>query len=154
MAPYSTMMVRVGDIEVAARYASPEEIHFDMPPHAPGDVRVQVSLNGVDFGFSYLELHVHAVPVVHRIWPAAGPAIGGAPDATAIPRQSGSATRKTTTDAGKSNFRFARQSRTDSSCAVAAGGTLARMDFRLDTARLTFVRISDEDYSIMPKLDI
>ena len=40
--------------------------------------------------------------------PVIKPASGGAPDATAMPRQSGSATRKTTTEAGRSCFRFAR----------------------------------------------
>ena len=88
LAPYASLVVRVGDVEVGARYVSPGQLLFVMPPRAPSDVDVgidvQVSLNGgVDFGTSRLALHVHAVPTVSRIWPVSGPAWKGAALVTA-----------------------------------------------------------------------
>jgi len=42
--------------------------------------------------------------IIHQIIPAIIPAIGSAPLATAIPRQSGTATRNTAIHAGRSYF--------------------------------------------------
>eukprot|EP00940_MAST-03C_sp_MAST-3C-sp2_P002705 g2705.t1 len=79
-----TARCRFGDRETSAIVLSAHEVTCRTPASLDeGRVRVQLSLNGIDFEPSQLAFTYYALPALHRIWPATGPAFGGGRSVTA-----------------------------------------------------------------------
>lgn len=62
---------------VPAKFLSDQAMLCTSPPHSPGAVSVEVTLNGVDLSFSGTIYVFYPVAVVHSIWPELGPASEG-----------------------------------------------------------------------------
>ena len=62
---------------MAARYISRSEVLCRSPPHPPGPVPVEVSLNGADFSFSAVQFNYHTPVAVTDLSPVTGPCYRG-----------------------------------------------------------------------------